>query len=271
MSDANNKCSAKSDSLLYDQRAQHPRIIDRTFQFRNLPYDIRFQIYNICLVLANTIAIVGKERSSGLRDLEIYENMECIALKAKSLLKNEDVKKLNYSNFYFCPSLIRTSKAIYNEAAPVLYGMNRFKFWNHLGWADFSIFHPRLSDISKSSIQTLHLEFPDAYRRTNKPFNTSEHCVSGMTALRAFTGLRHMHFYLYHFIMTHDLHRLATLHEMLAHTQVTIHVNRSCYYNVKISTTVMEQFNAWQWEVRGENFDIVKTTTMDKWTWLHEM
>ena len=111
----------------------------------DLPREIRTIIYKECLTIRRNIQIrsIGKTDSSAhlgndSRSLKRFDIAACVA----------DESYLNIN-------LLFTSRLIYKEAAPVLYGYNIFRFYFDNGDFTYSRFLKRLTDLSRSSVRFL--------------------------------------------------------------------------------------------------------------------
>ena len=117
-----------------------PRLFD-------LPREVRTMIYKECLTIRRNIRIrtadtVGRSALLG-KDSRSLERLEIAACVAKQ----------SYINF----NLLFTSRRIYKEAIPVLYGCNIFRFYYDNGDITCCRFLKRLTDLGRNSVR--YLEF----------------------------------------------------------------------------------------------------------------
>lgn len=139
-----------------------------SFPFLDLPLEIRSMVYKACLIPSEDIIIQV--------DQKIQRRRRCRAWEDRYV--NEENVRLEGSwgpqSQVFNANILSTSRAVYREAANILYSSNTFRFLDDEGWKDFSHFEKRLTEVSRNSIRRLAFSLPLIYR-CNDVIDYSEH------------------------------------------------------------------------------------------------
>lgn len=123
------------------------------FRFLHLPFDIRYQIYRICLL--DRIAIFLAPHI-----LDLYLDQSSMRLRRNSWGPFEwECNQPGYLN----TTLLSVCRIMHEEAAPILYGRNTFYIddCDECGECENLIkFAERLTDVSRRSLRKLTASFP---------------------------------------------------------------------------------------------------------------
>lgn len=139
----------------------------KAFPFLKFSYDIRRQIYDLCLTCPSTISISidTSNGGNGLSNIdrtmpEEYDGLvELTSEQIRSIDQNKS-KILPTVASTFNTSLLFVSRLVYMEAVSVMYSRNTFRFIGEEGLDAFVFFHRRLSEQSRACLRGLHLKLP---------------------------------------------------------------------------------------------------------------
>ena len=136
------------------------------------------------------IKLTLPEDNEGLRRRELNAQDDSVYLKS-------NIPSLLLENCFFNPAIVRISKCVHEEAAPLLYGLNQFRFEGVDGWNDLFYFQQRLLPTSRSHLRLLQLQFPDlfSYNHAELSMTTSftsrvEACLESINGLSNLEELR---------------------------------------------------------------------------------
>ena len=122
------------------------------FRFGHLPREIRDQIYSLLLVNPYPISIRDKEaygfNGEPLDEPVIYSDADAVQLTSPT---NHTVKA----------GILLVNSTIYDEAVPILYGQNTFKFVGPDPWTDFCHFDSNLRNSNSRHLREVSIDFPN--------------------------------------------------------------------------------------------------------------
>lgn len=146
----------------------------KAFPFLKFSYDIRRQIYDLCLTCPSTISINidTSNGGNGLANIDrmMPEEYDGLVELTSEQIRSTDQKKskiLPIVASTFNTSLLFVSRLVYMEAVSVMYSRNTFRFIGEDGLDAFVFFHRRLSEQSRVSLRGLHLKLPYGVLRPN--------------------------------------------------------------------------------------------------------
>ncbi|KAI4228497.1 MAG: hypothetical protein L6R36_001610 [Xanthoria steineri] len=220
------------------------------FRFSNHP-DIRDRIYRLCLLNHRPIPIVVKEQSDwdgeDYNAAQNYNNQESVRLSTRL---NSDVTA----------ALLQVNSNFHEQAAPVLYGLNTFSFRGKHCWIDLIYFKSRLTDISRRSIRTVVISFPEIERGHASELNGAT--INGLKSLKSFPGLASLTLVVEEDILTADIQPLRRLRDSVpGSSRVVLDVRKAALYHkdggwddrpVRISSEAVRKMQEWGWAMNGE-------------------
>lgn len=153
--------AAKESNEVEPRQQQQERInpSTQTFPFRKLPFEIRRKIYEFCLTDPCGIKLILKSTIDAPRGLRTGEE------KLVRLNRGGAGRRRFKDYFYsiqsaLSTSILLTSYATYQEASPVLYESNVFRFSGERQWLALELFEQHLTRISKNSIRKVGCDLP---------------------------------------------------------------------------------------------------------------
>lgn len=182
-------------------------------------------------------------------------------------------------------NLLRINKSIYDEAAPILYGLNRFIFPS---WTKFYFFNIRLTQSASRLIRSLDINFPEIDRtpttKTPTAFFRWTACHRGVKILHTYRGLQNLTFNVDKNIMACDIDLLRTIRASLRKPcRVEMKIRRTMTYyeyggcdrrTVLINSVALTEMQRSGWRMAGE-WELIderhRFQDEQKWVqWLHQ-
>lgn len=254
---------AVADEPITCSSQERQQLIDLSsppFPFRKLPLEIRKQIYGVCLLDRVDVHIVLEERFATFADNH-HETERLVRLDRGYSLNGayKCAAKTPHSSFNI--NILLASSAIYQEAAPVLYGINVFRFNCYCQWLPFHKFGQHLSSMSMDSVRKLVINFPLMNRYSMGPSRFSESGACGVRVLHLFPKLRTVCFDLGVGVglMSRDMNCLRQCYESIGQSKFVLNLIRprqledKFYENsVRICSVVLGQLQKWGWQIVGE-------------------
>ena len=240
--------------------------IKNRFPFLALPGEIRNKIYRMLLVAVNPIRIQAKESPGpdGGTLLVNYNTPDLALLTIQGCYRSGPCEGLAIGT-----GMMSASRATYNEATTILYGMNTFSFRGQDCWLDLHYFRTRLTKRSRHLIRRINTQFPEIQREgflgvTRQGFESG--CQLGLRSLDTFPHLGRLALNLCEDIMTSDIRFLLDLKDACREgPRIIINVCYATFHhgdgkkvdrNVRISSDALRQMKDWGWKVKG-NWELV--------------
>lgn len=164
----------------------------------------------------------------------------------------------------FNTNLLRVSKGVYAEAAPILYSCNTFRFEYEKGLDAFPYFQQRLTETSQASLQSLEFTLPQIQRTYIEYGEECEIFISAFDEWLADTidglqGLETVRFHLDQDLMAGDLtflnqFRNSTGIEIMLKVETSAGYNRNGSYchDVRMYRDLVPKIRKWGWRVTGQ-------------------
>lgn len=232
------------------------------FRFRDLPGEVRNQIYRLCLINESPIALEVLELLiSDVKILDKAGTPEKEPLIVFSM--DSDIEKWTVN-----AKLLRVSKAIRDEATSFFYGCNRFQFLRQDSLIHFLYFEWHLTDVAFQHLRLLEVGFPPIERTVLDGDIVSQFSVIGDRGLQILAELPHLEdvtFYLRDDVMTSDIGLLQRIRRscrgckvVLSLGDVEVYDQRRPYSRraVKISSEALQGMREWGWEVKGRYLEV---------------
>jgi hypothetical protein len=253
------------------QRTRKRKPVVRTkrqkrFRFLDLPLEIRSMIYGHCLTSPTDITI-QIHSSNGIKAI-LRENVEgCDDLV--------ELRSYHNSPGSFNAGIIRVSRSLYQEAAPILYARNTFKFEVNAG-ANYSLskdiydgldafrfFQHRLTAMSRENVRVLDLKLPAFKRFTCGARYESLLRIPDeqlFATIGAFPRLGTVHLRLYEDVLRCDLSVLSKINDRLGNVNVILHSEQARSWNrrgvwdrrFRMSADIVAHIRQWRWELDEE-------------------
>lgn len=237
------------------------------FRFRDLPLEIRNEIYRLCLVDDVKIAIEEKDQD-GFYDVDIYGYDPCEYGETELVHSRESWEgdKPLHMNL----NLLFVDKATHQEAATILYGLNKFQFRHEYPWRAFDAFLLRLPRSSLECLRRLDLPFPYIKRyvegSTVKLRKPLPEVKDSMNIMKWLPKLETLTLRVGDDIMSSDCNHVRWIARMLVKSKIVLEVGTAWIWDeyggqedrlVRISAAAVELFCVFGWELAGE-FDIIE-------------
>ena len=182
-----------------------PETAQQPFPFSQLPRDLRYEIYLLCLASKSPTRIVVDE----------------------SPLIGERRLKLHWDswrdrNFTLDTGLLHLNRSIHDEAISVLYGLNSFQFLGIEGWKLFHWFYGSLAESSRQHLRRLEFNFPSFepgyIRRSERGYRDA-----GIESLKGLQRLNTLTLHVFDGITSRDTVVLRKIRENCPHgCQITL-------------------------------------------------
>lgn len=271
MSRRGGKASAKRASKsAAPPRAQRKKIFRRSkkpFRFLDLPLEIQRMVYDLCLTSSEDIVIKIDNSDGGNGFDEVPRGMSAEYDQLVDLTSNHSnigymTRDKRITHHFFNTNLLRASKRVYAETAPVLYSRNNFCFEGEDGLDAFTFFHQRLTDISLHSLQSLNLKIPQV-RRLCSDEGDCEVIIDDfetwlIETLKGFKTLRNLYLHLDQDLIAGDV-ALLSLYGGTSAANITLRVSPmgNCndimrpYRSISIHEAVVAQISRLGWDMVG--------------------
>ncbi|KAL8858861.1 MAG: hypothetical protein Q9178_004539 [Gyalolechia marmorata] len=163
-------------------------ITSSSFNFSELPGEIRNEIYRLCLVNKDPIPVWDVNFTLSGRDKQA-KRTKLQETKQHSVTGNFP------TNLGFNLGLLRVSKFVYAEAVAILYGLNTFQFKGRNCWRNLISFDFNMTDFGHQHVRKVAIEFPhvvlhiDEIRISRTQINLPETATNGLKILKSFPNL----------------------------------------------------------------------------------
>ena len=229
------------------------QIAQQPFPFSQLPRELRYEIYNLCLASKSRILIVLKKRpASEEHGSQIYNTESHLRLDS-SRGRNSTIGT----------GLLLLNHSVYDEAISVLYGRNSFLFLGEFGWTVFFQFHDRLTEASRRHLRSLEFTFPD-FDRGYLECRSSEAAEGGLAILKGSRHLKALTFEVYDDITDSKIMLLQKIRDCCPHgCQIELDIqktNKSILGNlrpIRIGSSALTKMQEWNWKMSGALFETI--------------
>ena len=228
-----------------------------TFRFLDLPPEIRNRVYWMSIPEEESVTIMN--------------NWEHTKHESRlQLIKVNCAHKFQYWNdgSLGILSLLLSCTTIRNEANPLFYSAFDFHFQDTELWFHFNTFCSRLSDLSFTSIRSIHFAFPSQTlsfsEELQRPVNHEGYAMEVTTGyMRHFTNLKTLQFGLAHSLVKHDLPIIRYLHGWGGSGQIRLEIQDNSALDssgsededdevgIMISECVVQELKSLGWEIDG--------------------
>lgn len=225
--------------------AKHPRKPKRpspqtAFRFRDLPLEMRNEIYHLCFTVDGKIAIEVKPfYDAGTTKLELAYSCHNSTSNQTSLDYDWESEKSRLNL-----GLLFVNKATSREALTVLYGFDEFKFHGRYSWSNLKGFLSSLRNSSCVFLRRLDLEFPQILRYeeglTVDARDFPEHVQKCMRVIALLPKLERLTFRVYDDIVSSDLERTRWISKYQGKSKVTLEMKKAWPRTIRISAAVVD-------------------------------
>ena len=233
------------------------RQVTQPFPFSQLPFELRYKIYVLCLTSKTSIDLTVDQHPGWA----IYESRRRIY----DLMNHGplDLPIYSWHDSTINTGLLQLNRSTYDEAIPVLYGHNFFRFPGWIGWITFSHFHYRLTESSRRHLRSLQFAFLDFYQ--DYP---SKAIDDSLTILKGLPHLNSLTLQIYCDMSGWEVMLLQQIRDSCQHgCQVKLDIwkpNNSIGYSLlrlrcqrRISSSVLRKIQEWNWTVSGSSFETI--------------
>ena len=183
----------------------------RVFRFRDLPAEIRNQIYRYCLIGKKPIRIHSEDE----RDYWINEIGGAKIRELDGFLHlTHSISGPPFPTRLMHTNLLCVNKKIHDEAATILYGCNRFTFLNFRFDIDFIHFIFRLRNASCCSLRKISINFPTYENLDVQGHVTSKFTRRSNTILMTFRCLPNLQSVVLRVYEDMGIHQLGLLRDI---------------------------------------------------------
>lgn len=234
------------------RRKPKPSRPQPAFRFRDLPLEIRNEVYRVCLVdhVKTAIQPVEGYEDDYTGDDEDSDNDEFVSL----------VRSSHNWKTTLCLNVLLIDKATYQEAVTVLYGSNEFQFQHRYPWRDLDFFLSELSESKRGFLRRLEVNFPDI-ERDGLLVRSSPRTERALRIIKQLPKLTALTLRVSNDIMSSDLDHIRWINQYKGRSKVLLQVNRfptrdeegrKSYRLVRISAAVVGLFDDLRWQVGGD-------------------
>lgn len=246
----------------------------KPFRFLDLPFDIRRDIYDICLVVkvplciridtsngGNGIADIPQDKAADYDDLVNLTSTHADMILSE--IHYRDTRRL------FTPGLLGTCRIIHLEAAPVFYSQNTFRFEDEAGLDAFVFFKQRLRGNNQASIRHLDVTIPQIVRLWNSIDGSCELSFDPFDdwfihAIESFPALRSLHLRLDQDVLSGEISVLERFYAIKGTKELSLefgiaehcHEHGSYPRSTRIDFRVSADILKWDWKVTGCKLEV---------------
>lgn len=232
---------AKQAPQIQQPRESNPQEFT-PFPFLSLPFEIRLEIYRLCLTNKSPLFIISS--------IPKPDNSRPVQWSGRS--EDDGIQNVN---------LLRINKNIYREALPVLYSLNTFHFNR---WVQFCDFTDHINRSSIPLIRKVEIAFPLIGRDCDAEVPTSyfqERALQkSLAILKSFDGLQSLRLILRQDLMTCDIELLRTINRAGCNKgcRIELRVEKARIYIIDSSRprliyfAVASEMQSWGWKISGD-------------------
>ena len=238
VSNINAAMSARRKTPLNDGKSllatSSHQIAQQAFPFSQLPRELRYEIYILCLASKSPTIIIYEGRP--------YFEEHGSHPKLKAWPGRDSTMGT---------SLLLLNHSIYDEAISILYGRNSFLFSGRPGWTAFFHFRYHLTEASRRHLRSLEFTFPD-FDRSYLQGTSSGAVEVGPESLKGFPHLKSLTFHVYDNITDNFIMLLQKIHDSCPHgCQINILAEARF---VSIGSSALRKMQEWNWKMSGNLF-----------------
>lgn len=229
-----------------------PALPQPPFRFRDLPLEICNEIYRLCLVDEEKIAIESVRNYDG--DMsgndEHSDNDKSVQL----------IPSRRHWRQTWGLNVLLIDKATYQEAVAVLYGFNEFQFHHRYPWRDLDILLSRLPESSRRYLRRLDIKFLDV-ERVLSSMNSLPHTEPAFQTIKRLPKLTTLTLRVTNDIMSRDLEHIRWINKYKGKSKVLLQLDKVSTRNddreeagpsIRISAAVVRLLNNFKWVVLGD-------------------
>ena len=155
-------------------------------------------------------------------------------------------------------NMLLVSRQVYREAAPVLYGCNKFKFYLQPdGSTDFNLFESRLNSISRNRIYHIDFTF------IRKTIYSKVAVYDMLSSLKRLPRLKTLRVIMFQDVGSYLLPLMQYVERSKGNAEVSLVIRRmrSRQRLVTVDVSLLDAIRKWNWTVAG-NFHVKGPTSM---------
>ena len=255
------------------------------FRFRDLPLEIRNEIYHLCLVDDVEVAIetdiypsnsklAGDDSTRIWRWLDGVEVAKADGSHSHSKLAGDDDVpiRLVHRHYSHTPrtwnsNLLFVDRATHEEAAIIYYGLNEFRFRGLDRWRNLNHFLSTLPRHSRTRLRRLELPFPYIEKRLEgsslKVLELHPDVLRGMEMIKGLPKLQTLTFNVARDIMSSDQEHILSIARLQGENKIVLRINersigirgqcegRLIDSRIKISAAVVQLLHDCSWGLVG--------------------